>query len=1179
MARPYPSRGKYLYIWPLRRAVGLGRRTEKVRNLALLASSSDYPLYLSAQVLEQRPHRIVSIGKEQQYIFGDNFVKTSRYEWYSFLPMFLGMEFNPQYKISNVYFLCIAIMQLIPAITNTFGIPIMLAPLSIIVVIDMIFAITEDVTRHKADAAANAAPTRKLDRENQIWRLCQWWQLDIGDIVLMRNLEDVPADMIILGVHEAHAPVYSGCCYVETKSLDGETNLKVRSQIKPLLGKMRTSRDAASLVGNVTMEHPNKTIDQFSGTIKVTQANSCPSFLEPVGHENLLLRGTVVRNTKWVFGLVVNTGHDTKVMMAMTKRVDKSSQLNARITEEIKGIAMLLVVCCLVGALGGTIFNAINNPNNNFWYLDEDFSTVGSLIEFFFIQFFYLFLLLYGFIPISLYVTQNFVRFFQAMFMNMDLDMYHEETDTPARVRTMNLNEDLGQISHVFSDKTGTLTENVMDFRKCVIAGKPYGMGTSEIGAAANRSAGRKEASAVEKEVEQKSKEFRAPHVNFYDPKIFADMHNDENVEQASAIMEFFRVLALCHTVIPDKWSIIPSQKAYGPKSHVVNSKPVSSPPVHGDPKEEPPPEMTLSASSPDEEALVLGAKYFGYEFCDRVDNMATLRVFDDVTQETANVRRFFPSEVELYEINHIFGFNSIRKRMSVVIKRPDGRISLLCKGADTTVIPLLKAPESGLENRAQDDTVSLMEIYANEGLRTLVIASKDIPQEVYVEWDVQYRDAMNNVTEREKKNLGKPNLIDDLATEIEKGLSLLGVTAIEDRLQKGVGETIEKLIRAGITVWVITGDKEETAINIGVACRLIWPESRMERIVINAKRYPTADKIRAKLLKEFDLNAQELSASRALGIWAKPRVLIIDGPAFELTEDSPAAHAVRQSRVSVGQNRHSTGSEKSIMMEEDFSNAAAAATTLPEGNVSTKKVEEEGAAGHDALPTAFNVEQEDEKTAQVTTREAFLQLATICQAVVGCRMSPDEKRQLVVLVKSKLPGARTLCIGDGANDVPMIQAAHVGVGISGQEGLQAVNASDYAFAQFRFLQKLLLCHGRYNYWRMSLVTTYLFYKSIVWGVPLAAYTFFNSWSGQFFYDYVSSNMWALFYTSLPIILFGIYDMDVCQETCLKYPWLYRTGLSDNFLRSSVFWGWVMQVLCVLYVCVCIHVSTDTVYV
>ncbi len=1052
-------------------------------------------------------------------------------------------------------------MQLIPAITNTYGIPIMFAPLSIIVVIDMIFAINEDVTRHRADAAANATPARRLNRDDENWRLCQWWELNVGDIVLLRNYETVPADLIALGVHEQHAPVYSGCCYVETKSLDGETNLKVRSQIKPLIGKMRTARHAASLVGEVIMEHPNKIIHQFTGTIKITSARGCKPFVEPVGHENLLLRGTVVRNTKWVFGLVINTGHDTKVMMAMTKRVDKCSQLTDRITTEIKGIAILLVICCFVGALGGTIFNTIYNRNGEFWYLDEDLRTTKSLVKLFVVQFFYLFLLLYGFIPISLYVTQNFVRFFQSMFMMQDLDMYHEETDTPARVRTMNLNEDLGQISHIFSDKTGTLTENVMDFRKCVIAGKPYGLGTTEISDAAQKAAGKVQ-SQLEKEVDYKSKQLRAPHVNFYDPKIFADMHDEKKTEQGKSIREFFRVLALCHTVIPEIYSSIvntplnPSSKMVNGganKSQVgnvkVSSAGLSSPGAQGGGSFEPPPEIILSASSPDEEALVLGAKYFGFEFFDRVDTMAKLRIYDDVTQETANISRFSPSGVENYVVMHIFAFDSTRKRMSVIIQRPDGRISLLCKGADNTVIPLLKPPQSGLDNRIQDDTFSLMEIHANEGLRTLVVASKDIPQDVYDEWNVQYMSAQNDVAERKLKNAGKPNLIDKLAADIETGLSLLGVTAIEDRLQKGVGDTIEKLIRAGITVWVITGDKEETAINIGVACRLVWPESRMERIIINTKRYKTVDEIYNKLLKEFHKTCSEIASARELGAWVKPRVLIIDGPAFALMDDSLEPPPIADKHVTVHDNEGFDMNEKS---------AASNHTVASDDNDSTN-VSNEGGGGTDQESAPTWVSGED-GAGLPTRREILLELATVCQAVVGCRMSPDQKRQLVMLVKDTLPGARTLSIGDGANDVPMIQAAHVGVGISGQEGLQAVNASDYAFAQFRFLQKLLLCHGRYNYWRMSLVTTYLFYKSIVWGVPLATYCFFNMWSGLFFYDYIVSNLWALIFTSIPIILFGIYDMDVRQETCLKYPWLYRTGLSDNFLRASVFWGWVLQV-------------------
>lgn len=377
---------------------------------------------------------------------------------------------------------------------------------------------------------------------------------------------------------------------------------------------------------------------------------------------------------------------------------------------------------------------------------------------------------------------------------------------------------------------------------------------------------------------------------------------------------------------------------------------------------------------------------------------------------------------------------------------------------------------------------------------------------------------------------MGEPNAIDELMAEVEQGLDLLGATAIEDKLQKGVGDTIEKLIRGGITVWVITGDKEETAINIGVACRLVWSEERMERIVINTRCCKTPEELRLKLLIEFERFSQELNTSKTLGGRVRPRALVIDGPAFSLTDDTPAAELLRSSAVIRGPSVASGDVEK--------------------GSNDVKEI----------LSPARGEEREGHGSASLMSpREAFLQLSTICQAVIGCRMTPDQKRQLVCMIKDNLPNARTLSIGDGANDVPMIQAAHIGVGISGQEGLQAVNASDYALGQFRFLQKLILCHGRYNYWRMSLVTTYLFYKSVAWGIPLFVYAPYNAWSGNFFYDYLNSNLWALIYTSLPIILFGVYDMDVKQKTCLDYPWLYRTGLTDNFLRPVVFWGWIMQ--------------------
>jgi magnesium-transporting ATPase (P-type) len=375
--------------------------------------------------------------------------------------------------------------------------------------------------------------------------------------------------------------------------------------------------------------------------------------------------------------------------------------------------------------------------------------------------------------------------------------------------------------------------------------------------------------------------------------------------------------------------------------------------------------------------------------------------------------------------------------------------------------------------------------------------------------------------------------------------------------LQEGVGDTIGKLVRGGITVWVITGDKEETAVNIGIACQLIWAPSRMERTIINTRNYPTREAVREKLLHEFQRYSTEMDAAQSAGgsSAVKPRALVIDGPAFLLCEQ---AVKLKKSRKKNGRSAGGNGSSTSGASPTAAAAAAAAAgvgadsgsssngdangavsdgeddTDANTGNGVAAVASSSGAAAatdddDELLEEGRHKQQQQQQhkhkhkhnklfskhatnssnaAEQLSAKEALLQLATVCQAVVGCRMSPDQKRQLVVLVKKRLAGARTLAVGDGANDVPMIQAAHVGVGISGQEGLQAVNASDYSLAQFRFLQGLLLCHGRYNYWRMSFVTTYLFYKSVGWGMPLFAYAWYNGLSGNFFYDFVASNLW-----------------------------------------------------------------------
>ncbi|CAM9420829.1 unnamed protein product, partial [Ectocarpus sp. 6 AP-2014] len=1279
------------------------------------------------------------------------------YTHWDFLPRFLMEEFHPRRKMANAYFLVLASLQTIPEITNTFRVPTILLPLSVVVIVDAVFAILEDVARHRADAKANASPTRALDVDLQRsagkFRRVEW------------------RDVQVMGAHEPNPQAKAGICYVETKSLDGETNLKIRQAIRSTIGRVSTPRDAAALKGRVVMEHPNKLIDNFSGTIEVEGAgDDGGSCREVIQTRNLLLRGCVLRNTRWVVGLVLNTGPDTKIVMSSLEPPHKTSRLEQRTNVEVWRIVRLLCLVCFLGAVGSLVWNATSAEDHV--YLRMDVGSWGNQMKTTFIQFLYLFLLLGNFIPVSLYVSMGTVKFSQAFFMKQDLDMYHEDTDTPALVRTMALNEELGQVSHVFSDKTGTLTQNVMDFRKFSVGGVSYGRGVTTIGRAVAAELGHEipqedlEAEAVI------AKQPLVPHVRFYDPRLLEDLQSSTGEEQRALLLDFFLALAVCHTVIPERGLSSRSgrrRRCRGPgggsrhphrsrsRERRRTNKPVgreqSRQTRHSsgaraedfvqDGEEEEEEEVVaeqreqeeqeeegpakLSASSPDDEALVLGARHFGMEFRDRLDNKACVRRSGPFLrgqqqhhqqhqlrsppapgekpkgEEGRDGRGFatggeggWPQVAEQgsrpggdrfvdekYEVLRILDFTSARKRMSVIVRDPDGRVRILCKGADSVMIPRLArsssasdssaggsvpdhhhhhldasnplffgaafdpaataipapttvapapapapggktlpaaSPQEGAAQavspasdaavnaaaavrlpladvvaeecgggggglagnwstssednrpggkRSEERTLQHMETYAREGLRTLLVTCADLDGDWFRAWDKRFETASTDLSEVEKKKQGLENDIDRLMNEVEKNLRLLGCTAIEDKLQDGVGTCVDALQRARVKVWMLTGDKEETAINIGVACQLLGPEEQMERIIVNMDPQTgcqDVEEVKDRLEDELNRISDEdpFHKSRGKGgggtgedgggvprKGGRQRALIIDGQALSLAMD-PACS------------------------------------------------------------------------------KYFAELAMECEAVVCCRVSPDQKRTVVALVRERRPEARTLAIGDGANDVAMIQAAHIGVGISGQEGMQssgvkigigrllpppplslvcfslfvraavaakarrqaalrdkrcrqrgggifgrhrpvccrtllyvplAVNASDFAIAQFRFLQKLMLFHGRQNYRRMSKLVAYTFYKNILMAVPMAWYVVANGYSGQKFYTEGGIQFYNIMFTLWPILFLGCFDRDVSLKDTENFPQLYVLGINDVFFNAKVFWSWMSQAM------------------
>lgn len=654
-------------------------------------------------------------------------------------------------------------------------------------------------------------------------------------------------------------------------------------------------------------------------------------------------------------------------------------------------------------------------------------------------------------VPITLYVSITVVKAMQVHLMQKDLKMYDETTDSPMQARNMQLNEQLGQISHIFSDKTGTLTCNKMEFRKCSINGISYGIGTTAIGLAAKLRDDYEESSAEEHSPKTSYVEMpeeplpTEANVNFQDPTLFADMKGQRGGEHQQRIEAFFTHLALCHSVLIE---------------HCDEDMCDETMPTGDEVQNEIPSNLMYSASSPDEQALVSAAKYFGYTYVNRVPGSVTIGI-----PNGSFVR---------YNVLQVFEFDSTRKRMTVIVQQEGENqpIQVLCKGADNVVYSRLSS--SPYNEAIRGPTTKHMDKHARDGLRTLVIAGKIISQEQWETFEERYNQVTSNLVEVELKQKGLDNEIDRLQDEMERDFEIYGSTAIEDRLQDGVPDTMAKLALAGINIWVLTGDQQDTAINIGYACRLL--NNDMERIVINSKLYSTRDEILQYLDERYHQRRQQLHEESI----SDEIALVIDG-------------------ASLG-----------LILDDDY-------------------------------------------------KLNLLRFSLLCKVVVACRVSPQQKAQLVALVKNNCTRVRTLAIGDGANDVPMIQAAHVGVGVIGEEGMQAVNNSDFALGQFRFLLPLLLVHGRWNYYRIAHLIVYTFYKNVAYCTAMFWYIFrLSGFSGTMIYSAFIQQGYNLFFTAVPIVVYAVTDQDVSAEMALKHPQLYHTGPADRFFNYTVFWKWII---------------------
>lgn len=1123
----------------------------------------------------------------------NNRIRTTKYTLLNFVPRNLFEQFH---RAANLYFLFLVVLNWVPLV-EAFQKEITMLPLVVVLTIIAIKDGLEDYRKYKIDKQINNLITKVYSRKEKKYIDCCWKNVTVGDFIRLSCNEIIPADMVLLFSTDP-----DGICHIETSGLDGESNLKQRQVVRGY-AEQDSEIDPEKFSSRIECESPNNDLSRFRGFLEHSNK-------ERVGlsKENLLLRGCTIRNTEAVVGIVVYAGHETKAMLNNSGPRYKRSKLERRANTDVLWCVLLLIVMCLTGALGHGIWLS-RYENMLFFNIPEPDGRVLSPVLTGFYVFWTMIILLQVLIPISLYVSIEIVKLGQIYFIQSDVEFYNEKMDSTIQCRALNITEDLGQIQYLFSDKTGTLTENKMVFRRCSVAGFDYCHEEN-----AKRLESYQEAVSEEEEctdtlsgslgsvARPRAQSCRTAHSRLpgkplaqlsgstsavgngegsgevlhsrqaaFSSPIETDVVPDtrlldkfsqitpqlftrlDGAAQSAPletlyIMDFFIALAICNTVVVSapnqprqkiglsslggmpiksleeiknifqklsvRRSSSPSlasgkDSTSGTPCAFVSrisffSRTKLSPPVEDESSQmDEIPQASNSACCTESEAenSDVGLPIDSAEALDGPPPLASNLCYEAESPDEAalvyaarayhcTLRSRTPEQVVVdfaalgpltFQLLHILPFDSVRKRMSVVVRHPlSKQVVVYTKGADSVIMELLSVASSdgtNLEDQQmviRERTQRHLDEYAKRGLRTLCVAKKVMSDTEYAEWLRNHFLAETSIDNREE-------LLVESAMRLENKLTLLGATGIEDRLQEGVPESIEALHKAGIKIWMLTGDKQETAVNIAYACKLLEPDDKL--FILNTQSEDACGMLMSAILEELQ----------------------------KRTQVSPELASPR----------------KNFPQPPDPQVPGRA------GLVITGKT----------LEFAL----------QESLRKQFLELTAWCQAVICCRATPLQKSEVVKLVRNHLH-VMTLAIGDGANDVSMIQVADIGIGVSGQEGMQAVMASDFAISQFRHLSKLLLVHGHWCYTRLSNMILYFFYKNVAYVNLLFWYQFFCGFSGTSMTDYWVLIFFNLLFTSVPPIIYGVLEKDVSAETLLQLPELYQSGQRSEEYLPLTFW-------------------------
>lgn len=956
--------------------------------------------------------------------FVSNQLRSAKYTPLNIIPKALFEQFR---RVSNFYFLVIAAISFIPGISPSTPFASVL-PLVVVVGFGFARDVFEDLNRARDDRRQNgekrlimarvpesieskssqlalvpkdqAQDLQSIGLEPDVHRSVASRNIAVGDIVLVRKGEVFPCDLVLL-----HSSEEGGVAYVSTANLDGESNLKRVLVAGPTANFVHPT-DLRTIAGQIRAQPPVTALHEFDASITVNGQSP-----EPLDASNLLLRGSILRNTAYIYGISVYTGFDTKVALNMRHPPSKMGSVERKLNWVVLMLFISLAVLVVAASVAAGILQGNQGPGQ--WYMGEFRDRTRSATI---TRSLGTFLILFStFIPVSLFVTLEFIRVLQALFMTADYRMKTKGRSIAARAT--NLNEMLGEVEHVLSDKTGTLTENIMRYIACSAGGKLYDI----------------------------TKKRRVMQMAVQDG--------------VGPVKLLILAMALCHSVVPE-----PKEDAHDESSRDSNKKKKKKSRFQ---KASPTPEGSFGTGaaptdsnesvelpeyqgqSPDEVALVSSAREYGVALLRRT--LDTL-VLDHFGKE------------ETYHALAELEFNSDRKRMSMIFRCPDGRVRMFTKGADTIMLKLL---EKGTDLETIQDHI---DEFAKGGLRTLVFATKEFSEDEFNSWFERFQEARNSLEDREEKTA----LVSE---EIEKDLVYVATTAVEDKLQDMVPETIKFMREAGIRLWVLTGDKRETAENIGYSANLL--DRNMDVVHIKGR---SSKEVESQLSETLDRHISDGG-----GRW-----------------------------------------EGRAMSENSLGGMVRRLSTRGRMRVEEKEVGIiiDGASLRHAI--------EDHS-------ELFMALSDHTKVVICCRVTPLQKALVVRLVREKRK-SMTLAIGDGGNDVSMIQEAHVGVGIFGKEGTQAARAADYALGEFKHLLRLTAVHGRYSGVRTAGMINLSFYKNIFFTLTQVFFQIFCFATGTTFNNQWITSAFNVLVTSASPFLYGIFERDLDEGTVLRYPSAYAVN-------------------------------------